>query len=207
MMKNFIIEANEFLAQDVVAYYHQDYFGYKKPGNPNFLNVLKNDFRTLPVQTVVRARDVLVDILSEDVPAIMKAHGISECVLACVPRSKRRRQYNGDQLLFNNGVCMVGHVLEGVIDGSRCVERVIDTKTTHFKKDVKGNDGERPYPNITRDTCQFDLELVEGRTIILVDDIYTKTVNIDEDCIQSLFDYGAKEVIFYAVGRTVRKAA
>jgi len=34
----------------------------------------------------------------------------------------------------------------------------------------------------------------------LVDDLYTKGVNIDEDAIQALLDKGAKNVVFYSVG-------
>ena len=42
--------------------------------------------------------------------------------------------------------------------------------------------------------------------ILLIDDIYTKTVNVDEDCIQALYDAGAARVIFYAVAYTNRNA-
>jgi len=38
---------------------------------------------------------------------------------------------------------------------------------------------------------------------LLIDDLYTRTVNIDEDAIQALLDKGAHSVAFYAVGRTV----
>lgn len=64
------------------------------------------------------------------------------------------------------------------------------------------NSGSKPYPGITRETCYIDKEKIKNKTIILIDDIYTKTVNIDEDCIQALLDAGAKDVIFYAIART-----
>jgi predicted amidophosphoribosyltransferase len=44
-----------------------------------------------------------------------------------------------------------------------------------------------------------------GKDILLIDDIYTKTVNIDEDAIQALLSKGAKSVSFYAIGFTVSK--
>ena len=44
---------------------------------------------------------------------------------------------------------------------------------------------------------------VIGKDILLIDDIYTKTVNIDEDAIQSLISKGANSVSFYAIGKTV----
>lgn len=35
--------------------------------------------------------------------------------------------------------------------------------------------------------------------------IYTKSVNVIEDCIQALFDNGAKNVLHYCVAKTLRK--
>ena len=56
-----------------------------------------------------------------------------------------------------------------------------------------------PYPGITSETCEISSH-TRGKNILLIDDLYTKTVNIDEDAIQALFDNGAKNVYFYAVG-------
>ena len=49
---------------------------------------------------------------------------------------------------------------------------------------------------------KIDNNFVEGKNVILVDDIYTKDVNVAEDCIQTLFDFGAKDVILYTVAKT-----
>ena len=35
---------------------------------------------------------------------------------------------------------------------------------------------------ITNDTCHINADVVRDKTVILIDDIYTKTVNVDEDC-------------------------
>ena len=51
-------------------------------------------------------------------------------------------------------------------------------------------------------TCRISDEVI-GKDILLIDDLYTKTVNIDEDVIQALLDSGAKSVFFFAIGRTV----
>ena len=40
MINSFIIEKNNFLNQNIIAYYHQVYTGYGNPGNPNFINTL-----------------------------------------------------------------------------------------------------------------------------------------------------------------------
>ena len=66
------------------------------------------------------------------------------------------------------------------------------------------NDGERPYPGITKETCRINADMIRDQNVILIDDIYTSGVNIDEDCIQVLFESGAKGVMFYAVAYTRR---
>ena len=66
-----------------------------------------------------------------------------------------------------------------------------------------GGDGELPYAGITKDTCNISAG-IRGKDILLIDDIYTKGVNIDEDAIQALLDNGARRVYFYAVGKTLK---
>ena len=46
---------------------------------------------------------------------------------------------------------------------------------------------------------------VKGKDILLIDDLYTRSVNIDEDAIQALLDNGANSVTFYSVGKTVSR--
>lgn len=78
-------------------------------------------------------------------------------------------------------------------------------KTTHLSKNENvENDGEMPYPGITKDTCQISGQ-VAGKDILLIDDIYTYGVNIDEDAIQALYDMGAKSVLFYSVCKTFKR--
>ncbi|MCB0541814.1 MAG: amidophosphoribosyltransferase, partial [Bacteroidetes bacterium] len=89
--------------------------------------------------------------------------------------------------------------LPGFIDGSEYIKRVKDTKTTHRARSGHGGNGDMPYPSITLDTCSFSLN-VKGKDILLIDDLYTNSVNIDEDAIQALFDKGANSVIFYSIG-------
>ena len=43
----------------------------------------------------------------------------------------------------------------------------------------------------------IDMKVIDD--IILIDDIYTSGCNIDEDCIQALYDNGANRVVFYAI--------
>ena len=60
-----------------------------------------------------------------------------------------------------------------------------------------------PYVGITKSTCDISNE-VRGKDILLIDDIYTSGVYIDEDAIQALLDHGARDVYFYAVGKTYK---
>ena len=91
--------------------------------------------------------------------------------------------------LFTNGTCYI--------------LRHTDTRTTHMDKSGWGGDGNLPYAGITKETCYISDEVI-GKTILLIDDIYTSGVNIDEDAIQALLDKGAVDVVFYAVGKTYR---
>jgi len=58
------------------------------------------------------------------------------------------------------------------------------------------------FPRITKATCHINADMVRDKVVILVDDIYTPKVNVDEDCAQALLDAGAKRVILYVIGRT-----
>ena len=55
-----------------------------------------------------------------------------------------------------------------------------------------------------RDTCRLSGDIA-GKNIVLVDDIYTAGVGIDEDGVQALFDAGAASVIMYALGCTASR--
>lgn len=208
-MNQHTIQKNEFLYTDIKAYFNTYYVGYKKRNNPDFLNVLKNTFNNTATEELNAAVTAVYEKFVEDIPQIIKQNNFNECVLVGVPRSKAYSTYSTNQLLFNETIkksrC---DILKEVPfcklwDGSNAVTRIKNTKTTHFRRVRSGfiNDGENPYPGITKKTCEFRKGL-EGKNIILIDDIYTKDVNIDEDCIQALLDFGAKRVVFYSIGYT-----
>ena len=203
------IQKNEFLDTDIYAYYNTDYVGYKKTNNPDFLNELKNTFNNTPEEELNAAVNAVYERFVEDIPQIIQQNNFNECVLVGVPRSKAYTTYSANQLLFNETI-KKSHcdILKKVPfcklwDGSNDVTRFKNTKTTHIRKEIPrfNNDGDKPYPGITKETCKFSDKL-KGKNIILIDDIYTKGINIDEDCIQALLDFGAKRVVFYSVGCT-----
>ena len=210
-MEHHIIRRNNFLSTDIQAYFNTYYVGYQKPGNPDFLNVLKNTFNDTSLIELERAMNSVYERFVEDIPQVIQENHFNECVLVGVPRSKEHLMYSNNQLLFNETIKNSCNEISkkvtlcSLLDGSKGIIRVKNTKTTHIRKEISGfnNDGDLPYPGITNDTCCFS-EWLKGKNIILIDDIYTPTVNIDEDCIQALLDFGAKRVVFYSIGYTRR---
>ncbi|WP_143156829.1 amidophosphoribosyltransferase [Thermosyntropha lipolytica] len=201
----FIIKRNDFLFRDTVAYFHQYYTGYGEPNNPNFLNTLKNTFNREPIEALIEARNKVIDILVSDIPEIIRGREDENWIMVCVPRAKALDTYNKQtQLMFQEAVSIAAQNIKGVIDGTGYIRRIKNTRTTHIRSPKIPNDGPDPYPGITIATCQINRDKIKGKKIILVDDVYTQNVNVDEDCIQALYDCGADEIIFYAIGYTRR---
>jgi predicted amidophosphoribosyltransferase len=203
-MYKFIISSNEkYLKSDIQGFYHTHYTGFKKIGNPDYLNDLKNTFDNYSNENleklniaIQKLNDVLINDLSD----------FDENLTICIiPRSKAENTYSHNQLLFKKVIQDIIKEL-GFNDGSNYMVRYINTKTTHLAHSPRATqyagDGDMPYPGITKKTCNISND-VKGKDILLIDDIYTTGVNIDEDAIQALFDNGANSIIFYAVGKTI----
>lgn len=219
MAEKFIIGKNQFLSQKTTGYHNLYYTRYGEPDNPDFLNVLKNTYNDTPNYLLQKAKDKVVRILLDDIPAIMDDNNFKNCTCICIPRAKALNTYTDEQLFFRDAVSEISSELTGVIDGSNIIKRHTNTFTTHFSKTknpsrvaktgrtterIDGNDGRQPYPGITKETCYIDKDSVRERNIILIDDIYTSSSNIDEDGIQALIDAGANNIIFYAIAYTRR---
>lgn len=205
-MTPFTIEQNSFLKQNIQGFYHTHFGGVDLPNNPNFLYKLKNDpHHNWTTEHLKTAITEFANILIDDLPKVQSHLGISSLTVCVVPRSKADKNYSQNQLLFKATVKHIVNKL-GLIDGTDYITRHTNTKTTHLKKPIEGfnNDGDLPYIEITNATCNIS-DSVNGKDILLIDDIYTKTVNIDEDAIQTLLNKGAKSVAFYAIGNTVLK--
>jgi predicted amidophosphoribosyltransferase len=205
-MTPFTIEKNSYLKQNIQGFYHTHFGGVDLPNNPNFLYKLKNDpHHNWTTEHLKTAITEFANILIVDLPKVQSHLGISSLTVCVVPRSKADKNYSQNQLLFKATVKHIVNKL-GLIDGTDYIIRHTNTKTTHLKKPMEGfnNDGDLPYVGITNATCNIS-DSVNGKDILLIDDIYTKTVNIDEDAIQTLLNKGAKSVAFYAIGNTVLK--
>ena len=206
-MNKFTMEANQFLSRNVPGYFHADFHRAGQPGNPDFLYKFKNDpHHNWSQQQIRYAVNDLSSVISVDFPEIVEQTKASTLTVCVVPRAKAETSYRPDQLLFKATVGAYARSAPGFVDGSNFIIRHTNTRTTHLRQPVEGfeNDGRMPYTGISSDTCNFSTQ-IKGRDILLVDDIYTKTVNIDEDMVQALFDNGARSVVFYAIGNTPRK--
>lgn len=196
---------NEFLRQTIKAYYSVDYVGYGNPGNPDYINILKNDFNKEPENHIYFAAGIVVEVSKETIKDIIVNNDID--IVCIVPRAKKQTCYKDNQLFFR---AAIGAIIEddrydSSFNGLDFIQRHTNTKTTHFhNKPEYSGDGELPYPGITKDTCHIS-DKIKGKNILLIDDIYTKTINIDEDCIQALLDNGAKNVVLYTVAKTAKK--
>lgn len=203
----FTIYANNYLTSSVTAFYHADYNSggnWKTDGTiENMIWTLKNDASPFPYRLPV-AKQRLEQILLTDLPIIKNKLTFNNLTVCVVPRAKAESHYKKDQLLFKEIISLIVDKLPNFIDGTKYIIRHANTRTTHLDRNGEGGDGNLPYPGITKNTCTIS-EQVNGKDILLIDDIYTKSVNIDEDAIQALFDNGAKSVTFYAIGKTVSK--
>ncbi|PKQ60165.1 hypothetical protein BZG02_20515 [Labilibaculum filiforme] len=201
-MEKFIITQNGFLNKNTQAYYRYDYTTYGTEGNPDFINHLKNQFGDTSVSTLQNAVNELTKVLQEDLPKIKKLHN-TNLTVCVIPRAKAESYYSDNQKLLKRVISSVVDKLSGFANGISYIIRHTDTRTTHMNRSGYGGNGDMPYVGITKATCNISRD-VRGKDILLIDDIYTKDVNIDEDAIQALFENGARNVIFYSIAKTFK---
>lgn len=204
-MNQYIIVKNEYLNKDIKAFYRCAYYGLNQPDNPSYLNILKNTFGNEYTSKLLAAKNSVQFNLANEISNILSNIEDDEVTICVVPRSKSLNSYNGTQLKFAEAIRemipLVTHSKNKLVDGSDFIVRHTDTCTTHLSRSsIGGGSGRMPYIGITKDTCTIS-EKVRGKHILLIDDIYTKNVNIDEDAIQCLLDCGAKDVTFFSIAR------
>jgi len=196
-----------FLSQDISAFYHSDYNGggawARKHTIENMIWTLKNDVDAFP-ERLPNAQQQLSTIISQDLPQILHQLRENNFTVCVVPRSKAEGYYRADQLLFRRTISNIVNQMPNFENGTSYITRHTNTRTTHLDRNGEGGDGNLPYPGITKDTCTISAR-VRNKDILLIDDLYTKTVNIDEDAIQALLDKGANSVSFYSVGKTLER--
>lgn len=203
-MNKHIIKTNAFLKKKITAYYSGDYH----PGNrrtvtgtiENTICTLKNDITPYSNIVLQNAVKQLENILLKDLPTILSNVKLDKLTVCVVPRAKVK--YNSNQLLFKTTIKNVVNQLDNFDDATDYIIRHTDTRTTHRDRAGFGGNGKMPYPGITTDTCNISTD-VASKDILLIDDLYTKSIDINEDAIQCLLDNGANSVYLYTIGRTI----
>lgn len=201
-----------FILQPVNAYYHADYHGGDSSLREtlgtieSIITTLKNQFQDKHDNVLAQAQNYLIRILQNDLPKVLQDSGKKNLTVCVIPRAKAEKNYSANQLLFKHSINVAIKNMNGFSDGTNYILRHTDTRTTHLDRSGYGGDGDLPYPGITKNTCIISVD-VKGKDILLIDDLYTATVNIDEDAIQALLDNGATSVTFYSLGKTAQKAS
>ena len=205
-MHQFQIHANEYLKSTTRGYYHVPYVRMGNPGNPDYINDLKNTYNNYSANKLSAATNSLHQVLAIDIPKIYEKLGHNELTVCVVPRAKAESEYHQNQQLFRRVVSDFSKTFKGTIDGTQYILRHTNTKTTHLRNPIPNytNDGPQPYPGITEQTCTLSPQ-IKRQHVLLIDDIYTYGVNIDEDAINALLNTGARSVTFYAIGKTISR--
>lgn len=201
-MNTFTIESNCYLENDINGFYHTDYVGMNKPGNPDYLNELKNDRHDFCKKTIKHAAQDLKKILTTQLNKALEEFQLDTAAICVMPRAKTSSSYSKSQLYFSKTVSKVVNNIANLEDGTDWIIRHKNTRTTHLYH--PGREGKAPYIGITGDTCKISAK-VEGKDIILVDDVYTKYVNVNEDALQALLDAGANSVQLFVVAKTKKR--
>jgi hypothetical protein len=196
-----------FLKQSTNAFFHADYNSGSSwqilNSIENLIWTFKNDVDPFP-ERLPNVQLKLSAILRQDLPQILRQVRKNNLTVCVVPRSKAEGYYSADQLLFRSVISSLVNQLPNFENGTNYIVRHTNTRTTHLDRNGEGGDGNLPYPGITKDTCTISGQ-ANGKDILLIDDLYTKSVNIDEDAIQALLDKGANSVTFYSIGKTVSR--
>ncbi|WP_314084491.1 hypothetical protein [Capnocytophaga gingivalis] len=207
-MEKFTIEKNDFLKQDIQGYFHTIYHSmYYNNTDTLHINKLKNDTLSFSIEELRDAGAKLLQNLNDDIPIILNEHN-QNFTICIIPRAKIESIYQKTQLLFKEVINTFvrnfnqSQKIFSLENGTNYIIRIKNTKTTHLRNIIGSyeNTGDKPYVGISKDTCSFS-PFIKGKNILLIDDLYTKSININEDMIQALLDNGAKSVIFYSIGK------
>lgn len=202
------IEKNNFLSKKIKLYWKYRYVradcdnGSIDGRMSADIRTLKNQFRNESITDLQYASQRIEREISEGLDILLPQLSVvsQPCVVA-VPRSKAT--FHQDQLYLIRSISNAVSQNRAE-NGAYFIQRHSDTKTTHLMNTKNGDmnkTGVAPYPGITGRTCSLDGN-VRGKNVILIDDIYTHGVNVDEDCVQFLFDNGARNVVLYTLCKT-----
>ena len=191
----FIIKSNNHLSKNIKAYYHTFYRRFRTPGNPDYINILKNQPYPYHPTELEKAAKELKEVLSLNLPMVKEKTGSNCLTVVLAPRAKANQEDSYQQLRKAVSEWCIENSDRGFIDGCQYIIRHTDTPTTHLQEE-----GEI-YPGLTKETCNISPE-IEGKDILFIDDIYTPDVNIDEDALQAVLDNKPNSITFYSIAKT-----
>lgn len=191
-----------FLDRDIDLYFHAHYYGFSSAENTiRYVNYLKNDRRDFD-KLIAASEDRAAAVLAADLAELVGVHG--PLTVCGIPRSKREDAYPPEKMGLKRAIRKAITMNPNLSDGLDYIVRHTNTLCTHRSYWGYGGDGEGPRRGLMHDTCNISAE-VAGKDIVLVDDIYTAGVGIDEDGVQALLDAGARSVIMYTFGCTASR--
>ena len=201
-MRHGIIGNDAFLDRDTNLYFHDYYYGFSSAANKiKYVNYLKNDRRDFD-NLIAQCEDIAAKVLAADLAELVGIYG--PLTVCGIPRSKREDTYPREMMGLKRAIRKAIAATPNLADGLDYIIRHTNTRCTHRSYWGYGGDGEGPRPGLMRDTCSLSNE-ISGKDIVLVDDIYTAGVGIDEDGVQALLNVGAKSVIMYTFGCTASR--
>ena len=191
-----------FLAKDIDLYFHDFYYGFSSSLNTiKYINYLKNDRREYDAE-IGACEEKAAKVLAVDLDELVKAYG--PLTVCGIPRAKREDSYPSEKMGLKRAIRKAIAMIPALSDGMDYIIRHTNALCTHLSYWRHGGDGEGPRPGLLRDTCILSGE-ISGKNIVVIDDIYTAGVGIDEDGVQALLDAGAKNVIMYTFGCTASR--
>ena len=191
-----------FLDRDIDLYFHAHYYGFSSAENTiKYVNYLKNDRRDFD-KLIAASEDRAAAVLAVDLAELVGVYG--PLTVCGIPRSKREDAYPPEKMGLKRAIRKAIAMNPDLSDGLDYIVRHTNTLCTHRSYWGYGGDGEGPRRGLMHDTCNISAE-VAGNDIVLVDDIYTAGVGIDEDGVQALLDAGARSVIMYTFGCTASR--
>jgi len=212
---SFRIENNEFMDKQINAYAHGLYIPYKSSYASDLTRLIL-DIKGSTVCDIDAVKEKASAIIKNDLDLIITSidkYKKSRPIIISMTRSKPDNFWEEHALQFrvsismalkNSSVKIKKSNEIWAIDGVNYIKRIKETQTTHLAHSkISKNNGPAPYRGITKDTCILNGD-INNKYIILIDDIYTPNVCVDEDCIQYLYDNGARDVLLYVLGITIK---
>lgn len=206
------LSPSHHLQHKTLLFYNCRYYGLYsgRDDHPYFINHLKND-RCEYTHLLPQATAILDRWLRATFSEILQFAKNVPILVCLVPRAKREEHYYPEQLQFKQVLRRVvcEEQFAGKLeDGVDCIQRELNTHPSHHRSSswqpvFQPGTPTEFHPRSIANTCSIS-PAVKDRAIILVDDIYTAGVGIDEEAIQALYDHGARKVILYTIGKTCR---